>query len=54
MKALFDAAAALRKAINRSKRWEFTGTLEAPKVILYQRNFIGFAYGLFKVQKLIG
>ena len=25
---LFDAAITLRKAINRSKRWEFTGTLE--------------------------
>ena len=28
MKVLFDAAITLRKAINRSKRWEFTGTLE--------------------------
>lgn len=28
MKVLFDAAAVLRKAINRSKRWEFTGSLE--------------------------
>ena len=28
MKVLFDAAATLRKAIHKSKRWEFTGTLE--------------------------
>jgi len=28
MKVLFDAAITLRKAINRSKRWEFTWTLE--------------------------
>ena len=27
LKVLFDAAKTLRKAINRSKRWEFTGTL---------------------------
>lgn len=28
MKALFDAAAILRKSINDSKRWEFSGSLE--------------------------
>lgn len=28
MRVLFDAAAYLRKAINKGKRWEFTGTLE--------------------------
>ena len=28
MKVLFDAAATLRKAIHKSKRWEFAGTLE--------------------------
>lgn len=28
MKVLIDAAAYLRKAINRGKRWEFTGTLD--------------------------
>ena len=28
MQVLFDAAAYLRKAINKGKRWEFTGTFE--------------------------
>lgn len=28
IKVLFDAATCLRKAINKGKRWEFTGTLE--------------------------
>ena len=43
MKTLFDAAAALRKAINRCKRWEFTGTLEDQQQVPYSAPVEGDA-----------
>lgn len=51
MKALFDAAAALRKAINRSKRWEFTGTLEAPKGDIVPKELYRFCVWLIQGPK---
>ena len=51
MKALFDAAAALRKVINRSKRWEFTGTLEAPKGDIVPEQLYRFCVWLIQGPK---
>lgn len=51
MKTSFDAAAALRKAINRSKRWEFTGTLEAPKGDIVPEELYRFCVWLIQGPK---
>ena len=51
MKVLFDAATTLRKAIHKSKRWEFAGTLEDVSDDVVPEEFYRFSMWLIQGPK---